>query len=516
MHESRYVSETPITHRKDYAQYFTPSLVARIMVKWIIKGNPKTILDPAFGLGIFYDEICKTKFKDQIDFIGYEIDDKILSYLTYDNNNLTILNEDYLQADHDNFDGVICNPPYMRFQKFLNRHNVLPLIEKKIGKKLVGYANISSVFLIKSLNELNQNGRLAYIMPFEFFNTGYGEEIKRSLLKNHLLKHIIIFQNEKEIFSDATTTVCLLLCLNDGRDGNIKITRIKSEKEIREINDIEDLNFVELTSKELPVNQKWSPIILSLFSTQEIPDGLVKITTYGSFNRGIATGANEFFALSRSDIIKLELTKSNICECITKSPQIQKLIFTDEDFDTLSQADMPVYCLDVKDHNNEAVKKYIKKGEELGFHTRYLTRMRKPWYKIESRKPAPILFGVFNRGRFKVIRNYTSAINFTCFHSFYPNGLFGRNEVDKIFIYFLSDIGQSIMTLNKRAYGENLDKLEPGDLNDCLCPSQNQFALISQGEVEKIIETAKINQDLAIKMSNTLIEKITSPALETE
>ncbi len=64
---------------------------------------------------------------------------------------------------------------------------------------------------------------------------------------------------------------------------------------------------------------------------------------------------------------------------------------------------------------------YIKEGEKLGYHGRYLTKTRNTWYKIEKRKPAPILFGVFSRGRLKVIRNFTTAINFTCFHSFYPN-----------------------------------------------------------------------------------------------
>lgn len=69
-------------------------------------------------------------------------------------------------------------------------------------------------------------------------------------------------------------------------------------------------------------------------------------------------------------------------------------------------------------------------------------------------------------------------------------------------------MGQSIIKLNKRSYGENLDKFEPGDLNECLCPNQDQFALILKEEVEKVIEISKTNQELAIKMSNELIERI--------
>lgn len=37
--------------------------------------------------------------------------------------------EIFLEANAGTFDGIICNPPYMRFQKFLKRHDVLPKIE---------------------------------------------------------------------------------------------------------------------------------------------------------------------------------------------------------------------------------------------------------------------------------------------------------------------------------------------------------------------------------------------------
>jgi len=345
-------------------------------------------------------------------------------------------------------------------------------------------------------------------MPLEFFNTGYGKEIKKSLLKKHLLKHIIIFENEKEIFPDATTTVCILLCKKDGKDGNIKITQIKTEEEIKQLSDINNSYHRQIKPNELPYNKKWSPIIQSLFSEQKIPVDFCMLNMYGLVKRGIATGANEFFALTKSDIKELKLSENNICKCITKSPQIKKAVFTEVDFLDLYNKNQPVYCLDVKDHNDQSVINYIKLGEEKGFNNRYLTRNRNPWYKIEQRKPALILLGVFNRGRLKVIRNYSTVINFTCFHSFYPNYLFGVNEIDRLFVYFLSDVGQSIIKLNKRNYGDNLDKYEPGDLNECLCPNQNQFALIQKEEVEKVIEIAKTNQELAIKMSNELIERI--------
>jgi adenine-specific DNA-methyltransferase len=509
MYESDYILESPIRHRKDFGQFFTPSSVARLMAKWVMKDHPRTILDPAFGLGIFYDEIKKINSYKKVQFTGYEIDEHILSYLNPDESatDLKIINGDYLEARNSTFDGVICNPPYMRFQKFLKRHNVLPEIEKQTGKKLAGYSNIASVFLVKAIKELNFNGNLAFIMPFEFFNTGYGKEIKKSLLENHLLKQIIVFSNEKDIFPNATTTVCVLLCKNDEKEESIKITHIETNEEINKISDISNFYQQKIKPSDLPYNKKWSPIILSSFSGQETPSGFCKLSLYGSFMRGIATGANDFFALTKSKIEDLNIDDNNLCECITKSQQIRKAIFTRDDFCTLYNADKPVYCLDVKDHEKQEIRNYIKQGEILKYHTRYLTKTRSPWYKIECRKPAPILFGVFSRGRLKVIRNLTTVINFTCFHSFYPN-MFGEQLINKLFVYLLSDTGQEIIKTNKRSYGDNLDKFEPGDLNDSFCPNQNQFALINDREAQEVIDAAKTDEALAIKMSNRLVERI--------
>lgn len=506
MREQDYILETPLSYRKDFGQFFTPSSVAHLMTKWIMKDCPKSILDPAFGLGIFYDEIKNTNPNNKVRFTGYEIDENILSYLNLDGSttDLKIINGDYLDADITGFDGIICNPPYMRFQKFLKRHNVLPKIEKQIGKKLVGYSNIASVFLVKALKELNLNGRLAFIMPFEFFNTGYGKEIKKSLLENHLLKQIIVFSNEKDIFPNVTTTVCVLLCKNDEKEEPVKITDIKTNEEINGISDICDFYQRKINPSDLPYYKKWTPIILS---EQEPPIGFCKLSLYGAFKRGIATGANDFFAVTKSIIEDLGIDENNLCKCITKSQQIRKAIFTKNDFSTLYHTDKPVHCLDVKDHEKQEIRNYIKQGENLGYHERYLTKVRSPWYKIERRKPASILFGVFSRGRLKVIKNLTTAINFTCFHSFYPN-IFGEHIVNKLFVYLLSDIGQEIIKTNKRSYGNNLDKFEPGDLNNSFCPNQNQFAIINNTEAQKVIDVAKTDEELAIKMSNGLIERI--------
>ena len=510
MHESEYIADTAISYRKDYGQFFTPPPVAHLMASWIIRDNPKTILDPAFGLGVFFEAVKNIALDKKFKFVGYEIDEKILNYINFKNNtnNLEIINEDFLESPIRYYDAIICNPPYMRFQKFLKRHNILPIIEKQIGKKFLGYSNIASIFLVKALHQLKPNGRLAFIMPFEFFNTGYGKEIKRSLLEKHLLKQIVILSNEKDIFPEATTTVSILLCRYDKKNEPIKLTFISDKTEMKNINSIGDYFQATIHPNDLPVEKKWTPIINAyLFKEEKTPDGFCLLSYYGKVMRGIATGANEFFALNKSRADELGIVDENLTKCITKSQQIKKLVFTEEDFNELVKLDKPVFCLNVKNLNDEATLSYINYGERKGYNNRYLTKNRSPWFKVEHRRRAPILFGVFNRGRLKVVRNYSSAINFTCYHSFYPN-IFGMNILNKLFVYLISDIGQKIIQLNKRIYGDKLDKFEPRDLNDAKCPNFEQLNLITDAEANEVIELAKNDEKRAIEVSNRLIERI--------
>lgn len=508
MLEQEYIKNTSIKHRKEYGQFFTPEPVARLMVQWVLKDNPQKLLDPAFGLGIFYDQFFKKSSNQKIDFIACEFDKKIIDFLGYhyEKNLLKLIQCDYLENNLGKFDAIICNPPYMRFQNFIKRHDVLPKIESLLGQKLIGYANISSVFLIKALSELNPDGRPAFIMPFEFFNAGYGTEIKRNLLKNGMLKQIIIFSDEKEIFPDAVTTICVLLCKNDGKQKPIKVAQFDATVSINQITDFESFYQKEIDPTQLPCDKKWTPILQALFKEQNIPSNFIPMSSYGKFTRGIATGANDFFTLNQTKLKKLKLD-NNVCKCITKSPQIKNAIFTEQDFNQLSELDKAVYCLAVTQHDDPNVQNYIKTGIEQGYHQRYLTKMRTPWYRIENRQPAPILFGVFNRGRFKVVRNFTTATNLTCFHAFYPN-LFSEKIIDKIFIYLFSNIGQEILKNNKRSYGDNLDKFEPNDLNNSLCLNPDQFKNISEDDIKKIFNMIKTDEKKAIEMSDHLIQKI--------
>ncbi len=54
--EKEYIKNTTLSHRKKFAQFFTPEPIAQIMCDWLLQDNNfTTLLEPAFGLGILVE-----------------------------------------------------------------------------------------------------------------------------------------------------------------------------------------------------------------------------------------------------------------------------------------------------------------------------------------------------------------------------------------------------------------------------------------------------------------------------
>ena len=49
--KNEYIKNTSDKILKSNGQFFTPKEISIWMSKWILKSNPKTILDPSFGFG---------------------------------------------------------------------------------------------------------------------------------------------------------------------------------------------------------------------------------------------------------------------------------------------------------------------------------------------------------------------------------------------------------------------------------------------------------------------------------
>ncbi|MHA2641795.1 MAG: HsdM family class I SAM-dependent methyltransferase [bacterium JZ-2024 1] len=474
--EREYALRASNEHVKKLGQFFTPFSIARFMAKWIIS-NPKcrTILDPAVGLGIFFRAILKEAASNSYQLIGYDIDPQVLKkartlFQDYKDYDIRLINRDYMFNDWNNrYDGIICNPPYQRFQNYKNRNEILAEFQSRLGLSLSGLTNLHTLFLLKSVNQLSENGRAAYIVPSEFLNADYGVFIKRNLIKYKSLKYILVFDFNENLFDNVITTSCILLFDNSADIKTVEFIAVKS---------LDDLAYLEsqfplypniktsgkaVLYEDLDEGIKWRAYYQKQNGSKY--KNLVPLLTYGKVVRGIATGDNDYFTFNEQKKREFEIEDRYLLPCLTKANQASSYFFTQEDFEKSKAGGKNIYLLNITDVTSPAIRRYIQLGEKLGVHKKYLTSHRTPWYAIENRLPAPILVTVFNRTGLRFVRNEANVRNLTCFHCFYLN-IFAMEKIDILMAYLMTDVAREIFNDNRREYGNGLGKFEPNDLNN--------------------------------------------------
>ncbi|GIV86982.1 MAG: methylase [Chloroflexus sp.] len=474
--EREYASNASSEHVKKLGQFFTPFSIAHFMAKWVIS-NPqcRTILDPAVGLGIFFRAILKEAASNSYQLIGYDIDPQVLKkartlFQDYKDYDIRLINRDYMFNDWNNrYDGIICNPPYQRFQNYKNRNEILAEFQSRLGLSLSGLTNLHTLFLLKSVNQLSGNGRAAYILPSEFLNADYGVFIKRNLIKYKSLKYVIVFDFTENLFDNVITTSCILLFDNSADIKTVEFIAVKS---------LDDLAYLEsqfplypniktsgkaVLYEDLDESIKWRAYYQKQNGSKY--KNLVPLLTYGKVVRGIATGDNDYFTFSEQKKREFEIEDSYLLPCLTKANQASSYFFTQEDFEKLRTSGKNIYLLNITDVTSPAIRRYIQLGEKLGVHKKYLTSHRAPWYAIENRPPSPILVTVFNRNGLRFVRNEANVRNLTCFHCFYLD-MFAMEKIDILMAYLMTDVAREIFNDNRREYGDGLEKFEPNDLNN--------------------------------------------------
>ncbi len=512
--EKDYSKLISLEHRKKFAQFFTPFQLASLMADWLL-GNQhlQTVLEPAFGLGVFSRALLSKK--SDLSIKGFDIDETILTEakaIFYDHTNLNLHLEDYMFKDWNNkYDGIICNPPYFKFHDYDNK-TIVNEIENRLKIKLNGFTNLYTLFLLKSVYQLNSNGRLAYIIPSEFLNSDYGKFVKSALIKNQILRHIVVFDFEENVFDDALTTACILLCSNDKHSQKVKFSTIKK---------IDDLALIRTYISSYPLSNTDAPV----FNLHELdPEvkwrkyyqkqngirykNLIPFSSVAKVVRGIATGANEYFTFSKSKANQYGIDQKYLRPCICKAVDVKEHFFTTDHFNSLVDSDRQSYLFNAIGSHDENVLKYIELGEKSGVDKKYLTACRTPWYALENRPPSPIWVSVFNRSGLKFIRNEANISNLTTFHCVYPvqHSLFDHVNIDVLFAYLLTDIAREIFEDNRREYGNGLQKFEPNDLNKAM---MLDLTLLDKKTENKIIELYKKYRDTTINKSpdeNFLIE----------
>jgi len=212
------IATKPKINKNKYGQYFTPELIANFMIELAdIEKNSK-ILEPSSGTGVFLDLLQKKGFNN---FLGYEIDTELAK------KHESVKNESFVSAEiNEKYNLIIGNPPYIRWKNLedeLKRDLSTNHLWNKYFNSLCDY---SYIFILKSIELLEENGQLIFITPEYWLNTMHSISLRNYMLRNGYFAEIYHF-NETPIFEKATVSTIVFKYIKTKSDKNSKIDIVK-------------------------------------------------------------------------------------------------------------------------------------------------------------------------------------------------------------------------------------------------------------------------------------------------
>jgi adenine-specific DNA-methyltransferase len=331
--ESRYADIADAQHRKALGQFFTPPDVAEIMAEWISGINPSTVLDPAVGPGVLL--LKATQKLPKASFIGIDVDSAPLGFARArlgSESQLDLRQGDFLEDWHDGeVDAVICNPPYVRHHLLKYDNDVYAAARTTIPK-LSKNSNLYVLFVAAIWQCLRDGGRASILLPADWMNSNYGVPFKAFLAKTDSVRRIIYFTNEFTLFEDALSTAVLLLLEKSVSHVATEVITVTSSQR-RDITSLGEPNVPrlpgsvkqEIKLRDLETSQKWDRIFRG--TRKDTPESWVRLGEVAVSRRGIATGANNYFHLSKQDLSLAGLSLERTRRCVGKASDVKGQLF---------------------------------------------------------------------------------------------------------------------------------------------------------------------------------------------
>jgi len=339
------------------------------------------------------------------------------------------------------FDAVVANPPYTRQEDIPSKQKgKVRAVSLRYGRAKISTsarAGIYTYFFIHGAKFLKDGGRMGMIVSNSWLDVGYGGDLQRFFLDH--FKILAIIGADRRVFRDADiNTVVVILEKADGekrkdeRDANlVKFVRLKTHMEIDQVigcikkhdeyfsdekirmypkrqKDLWEEGFDE--EKHRYIGAKWGKYLRApdiYFKILEKGRNLfVPLKEVAEVRRGFTTGANEFFYLPskhfdiREDPEELLLLDKGTGE---KSFRIEREFWMHKEngkwvpnYFIKSPRECKSIIVDPKDLKHRVlivhkwktelegtnVLKYIKWGEQQGFHKRPTCASRSRWYDL--------------------------------------------------------------------------------------------------------------------------------------
>ncbi len=389
---------------KALGAYYTDSHVADFLVRWAIRSPSDRVLDPSFGGGVFLlagaERVRRLGGDPARQVYGIELSEAAFQAFAEQHGAyeyLRLYHGDFFdytgtndlngQSALPNFDAVVGNPPFIRYQRFAGaaRRKALRCAASE-GVRLTQLASSWAPFVIHGASMINDGGRLAMVVPYEIVHARYAKAVLHYLARQ--FSHIAILTFEEPLFPDLNESTVLLLADGEGRSGCdvIEVKHYKTASELREGASTEAKSLLIETRDIIDDKQRFAavhlpPDYLELYAAAKT--FCIDLGSIADVGIGYVTGANEFFHISPKTQREFELPDEFLTPAVCRGAALRGLLFTQADWADSLSSGSSAYLLKIEHEEvPPPVRAYLDTAAQLGVPNRYKCRSRKPWFRV--------------------------------------------------------------------------------------------------------------------------------------
>lgn len=500
--------------------YYTSSEVATWLCAWAIRSPRDRVLEPSCGDGVFLEAAAK-RFAELgarspaiarqltgVEIVAGEADRaraRLQEQLR--GRAAEVVNTGdffgwWQDSAQPEFDAVIGNPPFIRYQTFPEPHRSLAMalmVEQGLSPNRL--TNIWVPFVVAAVASLRPGGRLALVLPAELLQVTYAAQL-RSFLTDRFGRIDIVACNEL-FFERAEQEVVLLLAddllqaADNANPCRVTMTETRTPSEIT--SRAPALVLAAAQPKTIRHDsEKWLKYFLSekeITFMRALRDASVttNLSTHASVDVGVVTGKNEFFVLTSAQVEELGL-EGLTAPLVSRSAHLKGARVGKADWNAMSAAGDRVHLLHLKGHTarpSAALAKYIRFGEGNEVHKGYKCSIREPWYAVPSVwTPDGFLFRqIYDFPR--VVLNQAGATSTDTIHR-----LTGKKEKpERIIANTYTWLTAASAEIEGRSYGGGVLELEPTEAERLLMPATLNGAM-PLAECDKLTRAGRLDDVL--------------------
>ncbi|MBC2456606.1 N-6 DNA methylase [Clostridium beijerinckii] len=510
------------TTQKLRGAYYTPQKLVEFIVKQFEKDiknkKIKTILEPSCGDGVFLEALSKLKNINNVDTIlGVEIEEEEANKAKIKAiKNMNIVNEDFIRLyDKDikntKYDLIVGNPPYIRYQYLTEEQRAVQSdILVHNGMKSNKLINAWVCFLVSAVELLNEDGKIAFVIPAEILQVAYAEDLRFFL--SNVLEQITIITFQELVFENIEQEVVVLI----GKKNTKKAMK-NSKIAIKQLQNLECLDNVNLKDFKYQLiehtSEKWTKYFVEDSHSDLIEEirNDKRFTTFGKLgkvNVGITTGNNSYFSVNQEIVNEYNLQEV-VMPLIGRSSHAHGIYFTHEDWQCNVNKGKDAYLISFPEKIKyedypQKHKEYIKMGEDEGANTGYKCRIRKKWYVVPSIW-VPDAFLLRRNNTFpKFVLNNINAVSTDTMHRIKFNE--GVNR-DRVLLSYYNSVSFAFTEINGRSYGGGVLEILPGEASNVILPDLSEFNLEETKRLLALVDNT-IRNNLPIEDLLDEIDKI--------